>query len=87
MPPLESSMATLGVTMRIGLLWFDGDPKTDLVAKIEGAARYYSEKYGRQPTVCLINPRMIDNSLPVISGIRVDTSKSILVNHFFLGVE
>ena len=42
--------------MNTGMLWFDNDPKTALVVKIERAAEYYLKKYGRKPNLCLIHP-------------------------------
>jgi hypothetical protein len=42
--------------MNIGMLWFDNDPKADLPAKIERAAKYYQNKYGKRPTLCFVHP-------------------------------
>lgn len=42
--------------MNIGMLWFDNDPKADLPAKIERAANYYQNKYGKRPTLCFVHP-------------------------------
>lgn len=44
----------------IGLLWFDDDPNRDLKQKVGNAARRYTEKFGRQPTVCYVHPSMLD---------------------------
>lgn len=45
--------------MKIGMLWFDNDPHTDLAAKVERAASYYRSKYGKTPTVCFVHPSML----------------------------
>jgi hypothetical protein len=45
--------------MKIGMLWFDNDPKAELKVKIERAASYYSKKYGQAPNLCFIHPSMI----------------------------
>lgn len=45
----------------IGLLWFDDDPNRDLEQKVGNAARRYTEKFGRQPTVCYVHPSMLDD--------------------------
>jgi hypothetical protein len=37
--------------MKIGMLWFDGDLKVDLKVRIERAAVYYRDKYGRPLTL------------------------------------
>ena len=74
--------------MDIGMLWFDNDTKTDLPTKIQRAASYYRTKYGRQPNLCFVHPSMVDSS-PVNtngSGIELRTTRSVLPNHFWLGV-
>ena len=48
--------------MEIGMLWFDNDKKTDYEAKIERAATYYRDKYGRAPNLCFVHPCMIPNN-------------------------
>jgi len=47
--------------MNVGMLWFDNDPKSNLDNKIERAARYYRDKYGKTPTVCFVHPSMLTN--------------------------
>lgn len=79
--------------MNIGMLWFDNDPKTELTLKIERAADYYRHKYGSSPTLCFVHPSMIapntnkGEEVPLKSGgIEVRSSRSVLPNHFWLGV-
>ena len=47
--------------MKIGMLWFDNDPKSNLDLKIERAATYYRNKYGCSPTLCFVHPSMLRN--------------------------
>ena len=82
-----------GNTMNIGLLWFDNDTKTELPAKIERAAQFYREKYGKKPNVCFVHPSMVkieppENSNKTITRgeIELRTSKSVLPNHFWIGI-
>ncbi len=80
--------------MNIGMLWFDNDPKTELTSKVERAASYYQNKYGRQPTLCFVHPSMIgsfidDNGEPAsvkTAGIEVRPTRTVLPNHFWIGV-
>lgn len=79
--------------MNIGMLWFDNDPKTEIAAKIERAAVYYHTKYGVSPNLCFIHPNMVRNGSlqaqddKLTSGsIEVRTSRSVLPNHFWIGV-
>ena len=72
--------------MNIGMLWFDNDNKSDLTTKIQRAANYYHSKYGKAPNLCLINPRTLGDTLWTGANIEVRTTRSVLPNHFWLGV-
>jgi len=80
--------------MQIGMLWFDNDPKAELVTKIERAASYYRNKYGRSPTLCFVHPSMIPPAAgesPVAAplrtaGVEVRSARSVLPNHFWIGI-
>lgn len=79
--------------MNIGMLWFDNDPKAEMVAKIERAAAYYREKYGKKPNLCFVHPSMLHKDHPVdtpwrisSAGVEVRPSRSVLPNHFWIGV-
>ena len=79
--------------MNVGMLWFDNDPKTEINIKIERAACYYREKYGKQPNVCFVHPSMIktpaltEQNKPMQHGdVELRTSKSVLPNHFWIGI-
>ena len=79
--------------MKIGMLWFDNDPKVDLMLKIERAADYYRQKYGATPTTCIVHPSMLeeDPSAPDAPATKngkltVRTSRSVMPNHFWIGV-
>ena len=59
--------------MNIGMLWFDNDPKVNLDAKVERAASYYRNKYGKTPTLCFIHPSMMPiGALPPKNGNSAD---------------
>lgn len=79
--------------MNIGMLWFDNDPKTALDTKVERAASFYRNKYGKEPTVCFVHPSMLphDNSesqAPHLksAGVELRSTRSVLPNHFWIGV-
>jgi hypothetical protein len=84
--------------MNVGMLWFDNDPKVGLDTKLERAADYYRKKYGRVPTLCFVHPRMLNNQASgqpveqtgnghyVSRGIEVRPNRSVLPNHFWIGV-
>lgn len=88
--------------MNIGMLWFDNDPKVELIAKIERAANYYRIKYGKTPTLCFVHPSMLPteneeqptpsppendkDSGLLMGGVEVRSNQSVLPNHFWIGV-
>jgi hypothetical protein len=72
--------------MNIGMLWFDNDNKSDLAVKLRRAASYYQNKYGQAPTLCFVHPSMVKNGSPQDAGIEVRTTRSVLPNHFWMGV-
>jgi len=79
--------------MNIGMLWYDNDHKSELKAKVQRAASYYQNKYGTRPNICFVHPSMIastgsDNGdITIKSGeIIIQTSTSVLPNHFWIGV-
>ncbi len=81
--------------MNVGMLWFDNDPKAALATKVERAATYYRTKYGRTPTLCFVHPTTLSAAgLPeerdgkgyLAAGIEVRSHRSVLPNHFWIGV-
>jgi hypothetical protein len=89
--------------MNAGMLWFDNDPKTALTAKIERAVDYYKHKYGRDPNLCLIHPKALENPasesgagenpiigksvLSEVKGIVVRPYRPVLPGHLWIGIE
>jgi hypothetical protein len=72
--------------MNIGMLWFDNDTKADLPTKIQRAANYYQNKYGRAPNLCFIHPSMIAAPTKQAGEVELRTSRAVLPNHLWLGV-
>ena len=77
--------------MNIGMLWFDNDAKSDLPEKVNRAASYYLDKYGKQPNICFVHPSMTQaksNGKSLISGdIEIQLTKTILPHHFWIGIQ
>lgn len=72
--------------MNVGMLWFDNDPKTDITVKINRAVDYYQHKYGQTPNLCFVHPSMVKASPTKSGNIEVRSSRSVLPNHFWLGL-
>ena len=83
--------------MNVGMLWFDNDSKVNLDTKVERAATYYRSKYGRSPTLCFVHPSMLPGNSAIpkdeaqnkaykIGSVEVRSNRSVLPNHFWIGV-
>ena len=71
--------------MKIGLLWFDDDPKIEFSRKVQEAAHRYEEKFGRQPNVCYANPDTLPQDGITLDGIRVIPSPLVLPFYLWVG--
>lgn len=79
--------------MNVGMLWFDNDPKSDILTKVNRAATYFSEKYGEQATLCFVHPSMVNGNAKALEAgkkvmageIELRTSGTVLPNHFWIG--
>lgn len=72
--------------MDIGMLWYD-DTKKELSEKVARAVEYYKSKYGAAPTLCFVNPSMLKEAeLTESDGVQVRPARTVLVNHFWVGV-
>jgi len=76
--------------MKIGLLWFDDDPRKKLEEKVLRAAVHYERKYGLPPNLCFVHPSAFNGNgkRPVkkAGGVEIRPGRSILPDHFWLGV-
>jgi hypothetical protein len=72
--------------MEIGMLWFD-DSSRPLPAKVERAVEHFRHKYGHQPTLCLVNPAVINGGKEMVGGVEVRGARSVLPHHFLVGVD
>ncbi|MEE9507913.1 MAG: hypothetical protein V3V44_01365 [Anaerolineales bacterium] len=74
--------------MDVGMLWFDADRDCDVSARITRASDFYKSKYGRKPNLCFLHPTTAGEAHPgEVDGLQVRTSKMVLPDHFWLGVE
>ncbi len=77
--------------MKTGLLWFDDDPRKQLEEKVQRAAAHYEHKYGHSPDLCYVHPGVFGDdgkkAVPKAGGVEIRTGRSVLPNHFWLGVD
>lgn len=72
--------------MNIGMLWFDESPGP-LSERVQRAADFYAEKYGVKPTLCMVNPAMLESSNGNLNGIRLQGARAVMPDHFWIGVD
>jgi hypothetical protein len=80
--------------MNVGMLWFDNDSKIDLYTKVNRAARYYKDKYGRIPNICFVHTTMAgrrsdqnNDDSPLHAGdIEIRMTRTVLPNHIWIGI-
>ena len=76
--------------MKVGLLWFDDDPRKQLEEKVLRAATHYERKYGQPPNLCFVHPSTFDGSGKKgrlrANGVEIRSGRSILPDHFWLGI-
>jgi hypothetical protein len=73
--------------MHSGMLWYDSGPKDSLEDRLQRAIEYYRQKYGRAPTLCLVNQGTLEGLQARIEGITVRPYGPMLPGHFWIGVE
>ncbi len=72
--------------MDTGMLWYDNDARQDLAQKVARAAAHYRVKYGVAPNLCYVNPALLPQGPQVADGVQVRPARTVLPNHFWLGV-
>jgi len=72
--------------MSTGMLWYDSNPKIDLLSQIAQAAAYYQYKYGQYPELCYVSPDTLDALSARPNDIAVLPDRQVQPGHLWLGV-
>ena len=74
-----------------GLLWFDNDPKTTLVQKVEKALKHHGIRFGRYAEIVVLNPKNADgvdlSELSKVCGVTVKSARYVMPSHMIVGFE
>ena len=73
--------------MQAGMMWFDNDKQTSLIAKVNKAAEYYRKKYGRSPNLCMVNPSMLNEKDASDANIAIRPYQPIVTGHLWIGID
>jgi hypothetical protein len=73
------------------VLWYDDNPKKTVSTKIDEAVVRFTERYGRQPEVCMLNEIDFAPGEQVSPAhapkLRVMHTKSVPTNYFWVGCD
>ncbi len=72
--------------MDIGMLWYD-DSSRSLKEKVQRAVEFYTQKYGRSPTLCLVNPAGLNGGERENTAVPIRAARSVMPNHLWIGVD
>ncbi len=73
--------------MEFGLLWYDDSSTRSLEDKVARAAAQYELKFGQSPTICFVNPAMLNGKATEMGGVQIEARRTVLPHHFLVGVE
>jgi hypothetical protein len=74
------------IEMKLGILYFDNDPKSSLASKVEKAVTCFGNKYGITPDICYIHPNLLDRVTSINRKIKILPSRKISPNHLWIGI-
>ena len=72
--------------METGLLWYEPNAKMTLEQKVQGAVDYYTNRMGHRPSQCHVHPSLLPSGSQVVAGVLLRGNKTIIKNHFWLGI-
>ena len=79
--------------MNTGMLWwFDARTDRTMNEKVIEAALYFRRKYGKAPTLCLVNPKDIAGTNGTVEApeqikVTVRPWNSVMPSHMWIGVD
>jgi hypothetical protein len=73
--------------LKMGLLWFDDNPKRPLAEKLDEAAERYQERFDKWPTLVHLNPTQAEGLSVKYKRLRVFGDEHLRRNYFIVGVD
>lgn len=65
--------------------WYDPDKKKPTAVKLGDAIERHERKWGRRPTVALVNPEQASEITTAPLGVEIRPERHIAPNTFFVG--
>jgi len=77
--------------VEFGLLWYDDSPNRPLADKVQRAAAQYQLKFGQAPTVCFVNPSLLEGAAldgqgGQVGELEIEARRTVLPDHFLVAV-
>src|SRR5690242_2805839 len=73
--------------LKMGLLWFDDNPKRPLAEKLNEAAERYQERFDRWPTLVHLNPTQAEGLNLKNKRLRIFGDEHLRRNYFIVGID
>lgn len=73
--------------MKVGLLWYDDNPKVAFADKVARVARRYREKFGQEADVCYVHPSTLMGPTIFSAHLEVLPSTRVQQDYFWVGVK
>ena len=48
---------------------------------------FYTDKFGRKPTHCLVHPNTLDGSEGLMAGVMVSAARNVMPHHYWVGID
>ena len=74
------------MALRVGMLWFDDDPKRSLAVKVARAAEHYRQKYGQAPNICYVHESALEHEATLQIPIKIVAVHDVLRHHLWIGL-
>lgn len=68
------------------MIWFDNDPQKNINEKINMAIKYYQKKFGSQPTICFLNPKLQEKFLENEQDIEINYNINLSPDYIWVGI-
>ena len=69
------------------MMWYDNTKGRSLSDKIKHAVHYYEMKYGTPPTLCIINPKALEEAGKPDTEVSILPLRNVIINHLWIGIE
>lgn len=74
-------------SVKLGWMWFDDDPKTNLEDKLRQASERYRQKFGQKPRLCYVNGSALADPQAFVGALQMRGAGNVSPGYFLFVVE